>query len=141
MKNIKHIGLSALLAATLVLVACSTAQIATAEAEATAAAETAENVLETVNTDTGGGVTLLTQSLVNKALISTHNAGDQAVVDAAIAEGAAALKVQVAAQSAGLSSTDAQTLTTAVLVSPTTTIIGATAAAPAIPANAAVTTP
>lgn len=110
------------------LCACTQTQLTEGET----AAQTAANVLETVNTATDGGVTLLTQALVDKGLASTHNSGDVDVVNAAIAEGAAALKVQVAAKAAGVSPVAAQTMTTAVLTDPNTIALGATAATQAV---------
>lgn len=104
---------------------CSTAQVQAGLSDA----QTASNILETINTDTGGGVTLFTQALVDKALTSTHNGGDVGIVNATIAEGAAALKVQQAAKAAGISSTTAQTLTTGVLTDSAVIDTGAAAAA------------
>lgn len=106
------------------LCACSTTQLSETES----AAETAANVLETINTDTGGGVTLFTQAAANAALKATHNTGDQAIVDATIAEAATALKFQQAAANAGVPSSTSQVVTTAILTDPATIQIGATAA-------------
>lgn len=104
---------------------CTVAQVQAGLSDA----QTAANILETINTDTGGGVTLFTQALVDKALTSTHNSGDIGIVNATIAEGAAALKVQTAASQAGVSSTAGQSLTTAVLTDPAVINTGAAAAA------------
>jgi hypothetical protein len=134
----------ALLTFALTQIGCTQAQTQAGLADA----QTAANVLETINADTGGAVTLFTQAAVDKALVSTHNSGDVGVVNAAIVEGAAALKVQTAAAAAGASSTTGQTLTTAVLVDPAVINTGAAAAAgptgtpvettPPVPASAAI---
>jgi hypothetical protein len=110
-----------------VLTACTAAQLSSAESQATAAAQTAENVLETINTDTGGAVTILTTAGANAALKATHNNSDVAIVDATIAEAAAAAKIQSAAASVGATPPDAQALTTTFLTSPSATAIGAQA--------------
>jgi hypothetical protein len=124
MKFISIIAFACLLAG------CTAAQIQTTEQEATAAAQTAENVLETVNVATGGTITT---ALANYALKVTHNSGDAAIVDATIAEQTAIEKAQLAAKAAGTSGPGLQAVATALLVDPNTTTIGATAAIAVIP--------
>lgn len=115
-----------ILSLALVMCACTQTQLTEGEV----AAQTAANALETVNTATGGGVTLFTQAVVDKALTSTHNSGDIAVVNAAIAEGEVALKAQLAAKTA--SPMTGQAITTAILTDPNTIETGAEAAAAVI---------
>jgi hypothetical protein len=107
------------------LYGCTAAQFNSGLTEAESAAWTAANALETVNTATGG---TLTTALVDYALTSTHNSGDEAVVNAAAAEANKVIAAQAAAKVAGLSASGQQAVTTAALTDPNVIAVGAAAA-------------
>jgi len=132
----------------LLLIACSTAQVQEAETVGESIAWTTANAYETANTASGGA---LTTSLVNAALVATHNTPDIAAADAlasvantavtpVIVAQTKAIQTKLAtavtsagatAQAAGASPAGIQAAQTAVLSDPGV-IESAAAAAPAL---------
>lgn len=109
------------------LCACSAIQLQDAMTKAEAGAWTIANAYETVNTATGGQ---LTTSLLNQALVATHNTPDEALVDTAAKLADAAIQAKAAAAIAGASPVGQQAAVTTVLSDPGV-ISTAAAAAPA----------
>jgi hypothetical protein len=93
----KRLIVTALIA--VALTACSTTQLQEAETVGESIAWTTANAYETANTAAGGA---LTSSLLNAALVSTHNTPDEAVVDALGKQADGALKSVASAQVAAI---------------------------------------
>lgn len=107
---------------------CTSAQFQSGLTSAESAAWTAASAYETVNAATGG---VLTKTILNSALVATHNSGDIAVVDAGASIADSVISAQAAAHTAGVTSpAGLQAVATTVLSDPGT-IAKAAAAVPA----------
>jgi hypothetical protein len=120
MKNINR-WLSGLLTCFLLLFSCvlntgcTSAEFQSALTQAESGAWTIANAYETVNTATGG---TLTTSLLNSALVATHNTPDESLVDTAAKLADAAIAAKAAAANAGATPTAQQAAVTNVLSDP-----------------------